>query len=128
MKTIRVVAAVIKDGDKIFATERGYGDFKGGWEFPGGKIEAGETPQEALKREIKEELDVDIEVHDLIDTVEFDYPEFHLSMDCFWCEIINGELVLKEHQAACWLTKETINDVEWLPADIELVNKILSEV
>ena len=128
MKTIRVVAAVIKDGDKIFATERGYGDFKGGWEFPGGKIEAGETPQEALKREIKEELDVDIEVHDLIDTVEYDYPEFHLSMDCFWCEIINGELVLKEHQAARWLTKEKINDVEWLPADIELVNKILSEV
>lgn len=128
MKTIRVVAAVIKDGDKIFATERGYGDFKGGWEFPGGKIEAGETPQEALKREIKEELDVDIEVHDLIDTVEYDYPEFHLSMGCFWCEIINGELVLKEHQAARWLTKETINDVEWLPADIELVNKILSEV
>lgn len=128
MKTIRVVAAVIKDGDKIFATERGYGDFKGGWEFPGGKIEAGETPQEALKREIKEELDVDIEVHDLIETVEYDYPEFHLSMDCFWCEIINGKLVLKEHQAARWLTKETINDVEWLPADIELVKKIISEV
>ena len=125
MKTIRVVAAVIKDGDKIFATERGYGDFKGGWEFPGGKIEAGETPQEALKREIKEELDVDIEVYDLIDTVEYDYPEFHLSMDCFWCEIIKGELVLKEHQAARWLTKENINDVEWLPADLDVVNKLI---
>ncbi|MCR5628727.1 (deoxy)nucleoside triphosphate pyrophosphohydrolase [Eubacterium sp.] len=128
MKTIRVVAAVIKDGDKIFATERGYGDFKGGWEFPGGKIEEGETPQEALIREIKEELDVDIEVHELIETVEYDYPSFHLSMDCFWCEIIKGELVLKEHQAARWLTKENINDVEWLPADIELVKKIISEV
>lgn len=128
LKIIRVVAAVIKDGDKIFATERGYGDFKGGWEFPGGKIEEGETPQEALIREIKEELDVDIEVHELIETVEYDYPSFHLSMDCFWCEIIKGELVLKEHQAARWLTKETINDVEWLPADIELVKKIISEV
>ena len=125
LKIIRVVAAVIKDGDKIFATERGYGDFKGGWEFPGGKIEAGEIPQEALKREIKEELDVDIEVHDLIETVEYDYPEFHLSMECFWCEIINGKLVLKEHQAARWLTKETINDVEWLPADLDVVNKLI---
>ena len=133
MKTVKVVAAVIKatngKGEPIiFATQRGYGEFKGGWEFPGGKIEEGETPQEALKREIMEELDTEIKVGDFIHTIEYDYPTFHLSMDCFWCEIIKGELVLKEHQAARWLTKENINDVEWLPADIELVNKILSEV
>ena len=124
MKTIRVVAAVIKHNEKIFATQRGYGDFKGGWEFPGGKIEEGETPQEALKREIQEELDTEIIVGDLIETIEYDYPTFHLSMDCFWCEVANGELVLKEHQAAKWLDKDTINDVQWLPADIELVEKI----
>ena len=124
MKTIKVVAAVIKDNGRIFATQRGYGDFKGGWEFPGGKIEEGETPQETLKREIREELDAEIVVGDLIDTIEYDYPTFHLSMDCFWCKIVNGNLVLKEHQAARWLTKDTIKDVQWLPADIELVEKI----
>ena len=124
MKTIRVVAAVIRKGDKIFATQRGYGELKGGWEFPGGKIEEGETPQEALKREIEEELDTEILVGELIDTIEYDYPTFHLSMDCFWCEIIEGRLVLKEHEAARWLDRKTIDDVEWLPADVTLVGKI----
>ena len=124
MKTIRVVAAVIRKGDKIFATQRGYGELKGGWEFPGGKIEDGETPQEALKREIEEELDTEILVGELIDTIEYDYPTFHLSMDCFWCEIVEGRLVLKEHEAARWLDRKTINDVEWLPADVTLVGKI----
>lgn len=127
MKTVRVVAAVIQSTNEkgepiIFATQRGYGDFKGGWEFPGGKIEEGESPQEALKREIVEELDTEIEVGQLIDTVEYDYPTFHLSMDCFWCKIVKGDLVLKEHEAARWLTKEEIDSVEWLPADISLVN------
>ena len=124
MKTIRVVAAVIRKDDKIFATQRGYGELKGGWEFPGGKIEDGETPQEALKREIEEELDTEILVGELIDTIEYDYPTFHLSMDCFWCEIVEGRLVLKEHEAARWLDRKTIDDVEWLPADVTLVGKI----
>ncbi len=129
MKTIRVVAAVIKAVNEdnkpiIFATQRGYGNFKGGWEFPGGKIEAGETPEQALKREIMEELDTVIEVGDKIDTVEYDYPEFHLSMDVFWCRIVEGNLVLKEHEAARWLSKEHLKEVEWLPADITLVEKI----
>lgn len=129
MKTIRVVAAVIravneKGEDVIFATQRGYGDFKGGWEFPGGKIEAGETPQEALVREIKEELEVEIKVGDLIDTVEYDYPAFHLSMDCFGAEIVSGDMILKEHEASKWLTKEKLNSVEWLPADMTLVERI----
>ena len=129
MKTIRVVAAVIKvtneKGDPmIFATQRGYGDFKGGWEFPGGKIEEGETPKEALVREIREELETEIAVGKLIDTIEYDYPTFHLSMDCFWAEIVSGELVLKEHEAARWLTKDKLDTVEWLPADVALIEKL----
>ena len=123
-KTINVVAAIIKDGDKIFATQRGYGEFQGGWEFPGGKIEKDETPQQALVREILEELETEIEVGDLLDIVEYDYPAFHLSMQCFWCSIKSGELVLKEHQAAKWLTKDQLDDVEWLPADLGLIEKI----
>lgn len=128
MKTVRVVAAVIREKDKIFATQRGYGDFKGGWEFPGGKIEKGETPKEALKREIREELDTEILVGDLIYTIEYDYPTFHLSMDCFWCEIVKGNLVLKEHEAARWLDKDTIDDVEWLPADVTLIDIVRREI
>ena len=129
MKTIRVVAAVIKaENEKgqpvIFATQRGYGELKGGWEFPGGKIEEGETPQKALKREIVEELDTEIAVGKLIDTIEYDYPTFHLSMDCFWCEIIKGNLVLKEHEAAKWLGKDELDSVEWLPADVKLIEAI----
>ena len=122
MKTIKVVAAVIRDRDKIFATQRGYGEFKGGWEFPGGKIEEGETP------EIMEELDTEIEVGELIDTIEYDYPDFHLSMGCYWCSVIRGDLVLKEHEAARWLGKDKLMDVEWLPADIEVVRKIKTTV
>ena len=129
MKTIRVVAAVIKaENEKeqpvIFATQRGYGELKGGWEFPGGKIEEGETPQKALKREIMEELDTEIFIGKLIDTIEYDYPTFHLSMDCFWCEIIKGNLVLKEHEAAKWLGKDELDSVEWLPADVKLIEAI----
>ena len=128
MKTIRVVAAVIRDENKIFATARGYGEFKGGWEFPGGKIEYGETSQEALVREIREELDTDIQVNELIDTIEYDYPAFHLSMDCFWCTIKEGSLTLKEAEAAKWLSKETIDSVNWLPADQGLIEKIKTEL
>ena len=124
MKTIRVVAAIIIKNGKVLATQRGYGDFKGGWEFPGGKIDAGETPEEALIREIKEELDTEVEVIELLDTVEYDYPNFHLSMDCFICSIKSGDLVLKEHEAAQWLTKETLDSVNWLPADLGLIDKI----
>lgn len=124
MKTIKVVAAIITHNDQIFATQRGYGEFKDGWEFPGGKIEADETPQEALIREIWEELDTEIEVGELIDTVEYDYPTFHLSMDCFFCTIKSGDLVLKEHEAARWLTRETLDSVEWLPADQGLIEKL----
>ncbi len=129
LKYIRVVAAVIREKteetDKIFATARGYGEYKGWWEFPGGKIESGETPQQALVREIKEELTADIKVGDLIHTIEYDYPEFHLSMDCFWAEVISGQLVLKEAEAAKWLGKDGLDSVKWLPADLELVEKIM---
>jgi len=128
MKTIRVVAAIIIEKEKVFATQRGYGEFKDGWEFPGGKIELGETPEAAIVREIKEELDTEIEVVKLLDTVEYDYPQFHLSMDCFICKIKSGDLVLKEHEAAKWLTKENLDSVDWLPADLSLVEKIRSEM
>lgn len=123
-KIVEVVAAVIRDQDKIFATQRGYGEFKDGWEFPGGKIESGETPQQALIREIQEELDTEIEVGKLIDIVEYDYPTFHLKMHCFWARIKKGDLILKEHEASKWLTKETIHSVDWLPADLGLIDKI----
>ncbi len=123
-KRIEVVAAIIQDGDKIFVTQRGYGEFKDGWEFPGGKMEPGETAQEALVREIKEELDTEIAVGDLIDTVEYDYPKFHLTMHCFLCTIISGDLVLKEHEAAKWLTKDTLDSVDWLPADEGLIDRL----
>lgn len=124
MKTIKVVAAIIRDQDHIFATQRGYGEFKDGWEFPGGKIEEGETPENALIREIREELDTEIAVGEKITCVEYDYPKFHLSMDCFWAEIVSGDLVLKEHEAAKWLSREELDSVDWLPADLELIEKI----
>lgn len=124
MKTVRVVAGIIIEDGKVFATQRGYGEFKDGWEFPGGKIEQGETPEEAVVREIMEELDTEVEVKELFDTVEYDYPKFHLSMDYFICKIKKGDLVLKEHEAAKWLTKETLHTVDWLPADYGLVEKL----
>ncbi len=124
MKTVRVVAAIIIKDNKVFATQRGYGAFKDDWEFPGGKIELDETPQEALTREIREELDTEIAVGDLLDIVEYDYPDFHLSMDCFLCKIVSGNLVLKEHEAARWLEKEELHSVAWLPADLDLISEI----
>lgn len=124
MKTIKVVAAIIKEKEKIFATQRGYGDFKGGWEFPGGKIEEGENPQQALVREIQEELDTTVKVGELLETVEYDYPNFHLTMYCFWCEIVEGNLILREHEAAKWLSKGELYSVDWLPADRGLIEKI----
>ncbi|MCI9321366.1 MAG: (deoxy)nucleoside triphosphate pyrophosphohydrolase [Lachnospiraceae bacterium] len=132
MKTVRVAAAIIcdsvKEKKKIYATAKGYGEFQGQWEFPGGKLEEGETSRQALKREIKEELDTEIEIFDLFDTVEYDYPHFHLSMDCFWCEVVSGGLVLKEAEAAKWFTREELDSVSWLPADISLIHKIKKEM
>jgi len=134
MKTVKVVAAVILEQHKnqetgesvpkIFATQRGHGELKGGWEFPGGKVEPGETPEEAIVREIREELDTEIRVEQYIDTIEYDYPTFHLSMDCFLCSIISGDLILKEHEAARWLGKEDLDSVEWLPADVTIIAEV----
>lgn len=124
MKTIKVVAAVIKRNNKIFVTQRGYGEFKDGWEFPGGKVEKGETKEEALIREIKEELDTVIKVDSYLDTIEYDYPDFHLSMDCFVCSIVEGHLVLKEHEDSKWIKKEEIDTLNWLPADLVIIDKV----
>ncbi len=124
MKTVKVVAAVIKKDNFVFATERGYGDFKDMWEFPGGKIEPGEDSKDALKREIKEELDTVIEVNDYIDTIEYDYPTFHLSMECYWCTVKEGKLTLLEHENARWLDKDTLLSVNWLPADLTIIDKV----
>ncbi len=124
MKTINVVAAVIRDGDRVFATQRGYGQYKDYWEFPGGKTEENESPEDALKREIREELDTEIEIGGLIGTIEYDYPEFHLSMQCFWAAVLEGKLLLKEHEAAKWLPKEELDSVDWLPADLLIIEDI----
>ena len=124
MKTVKVVAAVIRKGNKIFATERGYGEFKDKWEFPGGKIESGESGPEALKREIREELDTIIDVGDYIDTIEYDYPTFHLSMECYWCTVVEGKLTLLEHENALWLDRDSLLSVEWLPADLVIIPKV----
>ena len=128
MKEVKVVAAIIKNNDKIFATQRGYGEFKDGWEFPGGKVEEGETNEQALVREIQEELDATICVDKYVDTIEYDYPTFHLSMACYMCSIKSGDLMLKEHEAARWLTKEELNSVDWLPADITIIDKVADEM
>ena len=128
MKKIEVVAAIIHDEkERIFATQRGYGDFKDGWEFPGGKMEPGESPEEALKREIMEELDTKIVVERLVQTVDFDYPKFHLTMHCFWCLVENGSLTLKEHEAARWLSKEQLESIDWLPADKVVVDELIAQ-
>lgn len=124
MKTIHVVAAIIIRDQKVFATQRGYGEFKDGWEFPGGKVEPGETPQNALKREIREELATEIEVGAYIDTIEHDYPTFHLSMECYACSVISGKLELLEHENATWLSKENLYSVTWLPADLSILDKV----
>ena len=124
MKTIEVAAAIIVKDNKVFATQRGYGEFKDGWEFPGGKLEPGESAREALVREIREELDVDIRVGRLLETVAYDYPEFHLTMHCFICELLSEEIVLKEHEDARWLKEEELDTVDWLPADVGVIGKI----
>lgn len=124
MKTVNVVAAIIIKDKKIFATQRGYGEFKDGWEFPGGKVEQGEAPENAIVREIKEELDTTIEVKEYFDTVEYDYPNFHLSMKCYICTVLSGKLDLLEHEAAKWLDKDSLDSVAWLPADLGLVDKL----
>lgn len=126
MKTIEVTAAIIIKEGKVFATQRGYGDWKGWWEFPGGKMEPGETPQEALRREIREELDAEIEIGELLETVEWDYPSFHLRMHCFLCSLISESMHLNEHEDATWLSAETLDSVKWLPADEGLIPKIAS--
>ena len=126
MKKIEVVAAIIVKEKKVFATQRGYGEFKDGWEFPGGKIELGESSEEALVREIREELDVDIKVGRLLETVEYDYPRFHLTMHCFICELLSEEIILKEHEDANWLAEEELDSVDWLPADVSLIDKIFA--
>lgn len=128
MKRIEVVAAIIRSGDRIFATQRGYGEWKGWWEFPGGKIEPGETPQQALAREIREELNAEIEIGDMLHTVEWDYPAFHLTMHCYWCTLASPSLHLNEHASACWLTKEELHSVCWLPADISVLEKIAEKL
>lgn len=124
METIEVVAAVIVRGGQVFATQRGYGEWQGWWEFPGGKMEPGESPQEALVREIREELDAEISVGRLLETVEWDYPKFHLTMHCFLCSLLSDSVHLNEHEAAAWLTRDTLHSVKWLPADEGLVGKI----
>lgn len=124
MKTICVAAAIIRKDGRIFATRRGYGEFKGFWEFPGGKVEPGETPEEALVREIREELDTEISVGERAARVEYDYPKFHLSLECFFAEVVSGGLVLKEHEEARWLSREELDGVEWLPADLELIERL----
>lgn len=127
MKTIEVVAAIIHKDNRYLATQRGYGDFEGMWEFPGGKIEAGESQEEALKREIKEELNVDIEIGMQICTVDYDYPKFHLTMHCYFCNVSNGDIKLLEHKSAKWLTNDELNMVEWLPADIAIIDRLMNE-
>ena len=128
MKTVHVVAAVIRDGNRVFATQRGYGEYKDGWEFPGGKVEAGESPQEALRREIREELDTEITVGEELAAVDWEYSQFYLSMRCFWCEILEGTPVLKEHEAASWLDAESLDSVAWLPADRSVIERIRAQL